>query len=229
VKDKHREVAKAALRSAGLAGLVLVPKEGTPELLGNPVLRAPAPLAPEVPLYGRPDAFAQANAEGTAGLVGEAVALLGARPTDRALELYCGNGNFTFALAKRCAQVVAVESGRVSLELARRSAREAHLSNVRFIEGDSRKMTEGLIAEGQRFDVLLADPPRAGARGIGGWARKLGVRTVVYVACDPASLSRDAAELSASGYGPRTLRVVDMFPQTRHVEAVMSFTRAEGA
>lgn len=225
VKDKHREAGRAALRSAELAGLVLAPKEGSAELLGQPVLKGDAPLAPGVPLYTRPDAFAQANAEANEGLVAAAVELLAPREADRALELYCGNGNFTFALARRVAAVVAVESARTSLELARRSAREAHVSNARFVEGDSKKVAEGLAAEGQRFDVLLADPPRAGAKGIGGWASRLGARSVVYVACDPASLARDAAELKACGFTPRRLQVVDMFPQTRHVEAVMSFTR----
>jgi 23S rRNA (uracil1939-C5)-methyltransferase len=221
VRERHRR----PLPIPSIQGVVLVPKEGPPELVGKPVLRTPAPLAPGRWLYARPDAFAQANAEGNAELVAAAMELLAPERQDRALELYCGNGNFTFALAARVATVVAVESARVSLELARRSAREAGLSSIRFVEGDSRKVCEGLSAEGTKFDVLLLDPPRAGAKGVGAWAAALGVRRVCYVACDPASLARDAAELRASGFRPERLTTVDMFPQTRHVEAVMSFRR----
>jgi len=229
VKEKHREAARKALSAVGLAGVVLVPKQGAVELVGQPVLRAPAPLAPQVPLYARPDAFAQANAEANAALVEAALQLLAPGGQERALELYCGNGNFTFGLGARVASVVAVESARVSLDLARRSAREANVTNVRFVEGDAQKVSEGLAAERQRFDVLLVDPPRAGAKGLGTWAKRLGVRRVVYVACDPASLARDARDLLTAGFTPGVLQGVDMFPETRHVEAVMSFNRAEGA
>ncbi|RKG99122.1 class I SAM-dependent RNA methyltransferase, partial [Corallococcus sp. CA047B] len=99
------------------------------------------------------------------------------------------------------------------------------VGNVRFIQGDARKVCDGLVAEARSFDVCLADPPRAGAPGLAKWMRALNVRRVVYVACDPASLARDAAGLVEAGYKPVALQVVDMFPQTHHVEAVMSFER----
>jgi len=229
LKQKHRDVAQYVVGLAGLSGLVLLPKEGAAQLWEEPVLRTPAPLAPHVFLHARPDAFAQANAAANTALVESSMKLLAPLPADRALELYCGNGNLTFALAARVAQTVAVESARVSLELARRSAREAKVANLRFIEGDTQKVVQGLLAERQRFDVLLVDPPRAGAKGVGAWARGLGVRQVAYVSCDPASLARDARELVASGFTPGTLQGVDMFPQTRHVEAVMSFHRRDAA
>jgi 23S rRNA (uracil1939-C5)-methyltransferase len=82
---------------------------------------------------------------------------------------------------------------------------------------------EGLIREGKRIDLALADPPRTGAPGLARWLKTLGVRRVVYVACDPGSLARDAAGLVEAGYKPLALQVVDMFPQTHHVESVMSF------
>lgn len=226
VRPKLRELSERAVRELDLSGAVLVPKEGSPVLVGKPTLRIPAPLRPELPLYLRPDAFSQANEEGNQALVAAAIDALQPTETDRALELYSGNGNFTFALTGTVKDVVAVESSTASVELARRSAQETRLPNVRFILGDARKVTEGLIAEGTKFDLLLADPPRTGAPGIAGWARKLDVRRVVYVACDPGALARDAAELKAAGFRPHTLQLVDMFPQTRHVEAVMAFSRA---
>jgi 23S rRNA (uracil1939-C5)-methyltransferase len=58
--------------------------------------------------------------------------------------------------------------------------------------------------------------------GIGSWARRFGAARVVYVGCDPATLARDAAELVEQGFRPGSLRILDLFPQTRHVEAVLS-------
>lgn len=223
VKPRHTEAVERALRGANLEGAVLVPQEGSPTLVGRPVLRTPAPLAEGAPLFLRPDAFTQANEAANEGLVRAAIEQLEPRASDHALELYSGNGNFTFALAARAASVLAVESGAVSVELARRSVAEGKVSNVRFVLGDARKVAEGLVTEGKKFDLLLVDPPRAGAPGVARWAKKLGARRVVYVACDPASLARDGAELRDAGYTPRKLQLVDMFPQTRHVEAVMSF------
>ncbi len=229
VKPKLAEWALATCRDLSWAGVVLVPKEGAPQLIGRPVLRALSPLTPEVPLYLRPDAFAQANAALNVALVAAAAQELGATESDRVLELYAGNGNFTFALAGTAGSVLAVESSPVSVALAQRGAHEAGVANCRFVQGDVPKVVRGLISEQQRFDLLLADPPRTGASGIGRWARELGVRRVVYVACDPAALARDAAELKSSGLFPKRLRVLDMFPQTRHVEAVLTAERSSGA
>jgi 23S rRNA (uracil1939-C5)-methyltransferase len=225
VAKRHVEACEEAVRSLRLEGAVLVPKEGSPRAVGKPVLRSLSPLRPEVPVYLRPDAFAQAHAEANVGLVTAALYELAPREEDTALELYSGNGNFTFPLAAGVASVLGVESASASVELAQRSAREGGVGNVRFVQGDARKVTEGLIAEGKRFELLLADPPRTGAPGLGKQARALGVKRVVYVACDPGALARDAAGLVEAGYQPLALQVVDMFPQTHHVESVMSFER----
>lgn len=225
VTARHLEAAEGAVRALRLEGAVLVPKEGSARLIGKPALRSLSPLRPEVPLYLRPDAFAQAHAEANVGLVTSAVYELAARETDSVLELYSGNGNFTFPLAVTAASVLGVESSPVGVELAQRSAREGGVGNVRFVQGDARKVCDGLVAEGRSFDLCLVDPPRTGAPGLAKWMRALNVRRVVYVACDPASLARDAAGLVEAGYKPVALQVVDMFPQTHHVEAVMSFER----
>ncbi|ATB39615.1 SAM-dependent methyltransferase [Cystobacter fuscus] len=226
VAPRYVEACEAAVRALRLEGAVLVPKEGSPRIIGKPVLRSLSPLVPEVPLFLRPDAFSQAHGEANVGLVTAAVHELAPRETDSVLELYSGNGNFTFPLAASAASVLGVESSSVSVDLAQRSAREGGVANVRFVQGDSRKVCEGLIREGKRFDLALVDPPRTGAPGLAKWLTALGVKRVVYVACDPGALARDAAALAQAGYAPRALQVVDMFPQTHHVESVMSFERA---
>ncbi len=225
VTARHIEATEAAVRALRLEGAVLVPREGSPRLIGKPALRSLSPLRPEVPMFLRPDAFAQAHAEANVGLVTAALYELAPRETDSVLELYSGNGNFTFPVAATARSVLGVESSPVGVELAQRSAREGGVANVRFIQGDARKVCDGLVNEGQRFELCLADPPRTGAQGLARQVAALGVKRVVYVACDPASLARDAAGLVEAGYKPLALQVVDMFPQTHHVEAVMSFER----
>lgn len=222
IKPRAREVALSLVR-AGLCGVVLVPEHGASEDVGRPTLRSPAPLREEVALFLRPEAFSQIHAEGTIRLVERALALLAPRQGDTALELYAGNGTFTFALAARVASVLAVESSAVSVRLAVRASTEAHAANVRFVQGDAEKVSRGLVKEGRRFDLLLVDPPRTGAPGLATLARDLGVRRLVHVACDAGALARDAAALVGTGFRLRALQLVDMFPGTHHSETIAAF------
>jgi 23S rRNA (uracil1939-C5)-methyltransferase len=224
IKSNARAVA-LALRRAGLRGIVLVPEHGPTVDIGRPTLRGIAPLRPDIPLFIRPDAFTQGNAEATPLVVECALRLLAPRPTDAALELYAGNGTFSFALSARTASVVGVESSAISTRLAGAAAAAGAVTNLRFVQGDADRVTRGLADEGRRFDVLLADPPRTGAPELARAASALGVRRVVYVACDAGALGRDAGALRQAGYQPRSLQLVDMFPGTHHLEAVMSFER----
>lgn len=220
LRPRHRELAQAAVRDALVDGVILQPADGKggAELFGQPVLE-------EDGVLHRPDGFAQANAEVNRALVHQAVELLHLEGSERVLELYSGNGNFTFRVAAAAAQVVAVESFALSVSLAQKAARARGVANVRFVQGDCEKIATGLAGEGERFDRLLVDPPRSGAPGLGAWASRLLVSRVVYVACDPASLARDAKELAAHGFRPLALQLFDLFPQTHHVEAMMAFAR----
>ncbi len=220
LRERHRNVIQSILRSGLIDGGVLVPGEGKGqvELIGSPVLE-------EEGVLHRPDGFAQANAQVNRRLVQQAVDCLDVHSSDSVLELYAGNGNFTFRLAPLAAQIVAVESSGLSVSLAQQAALARRVSNVRFMQGDSEKAAMGMVREAKRFDRLLVDPPRSGAPGIAQWASGLLVERVVYVACDPSSLARDAKGLVAAGYAPLALQVFDLFPQTHHVEAVMTFSR----
>jgi 23S rRNA (uracil1939-C5)-methyltransferase len=219
-RAKHREGLELLVRNGKIDGAALVPGagKGGVETFGRPALEEDGVLY-------RPDGFAQANAEVNRELVRQALELLDPGPSDKVLELYSGNGNFTFRLVARSAQVLAVESSAISVQLAQEASRKASVTNVRFIQGDCEKIAEGLVGEGARFDRLLVDPPRSGAPGVGRWASKLLVSRVVYVACDPASLARDTKELLREGYSPIALQLFDLFPQTRHIETVMAFGR----
>ena len=223
VRPKHREAADRVIRAGLAVGVVLTPKEGSAELLGRPVLKGFAPLRPDVPLYFRPDAFSQAHEQGASGLAEAALGLLKVQKDEDVLELYSGNGFFSAALASQGKSVVAVEGASVSCGLAQRSAAEGKLGNLRIIQGDVGKVCEGLVREGRRFEVMLADPPRTGAPGIAEWAAGLRVKRVLFVACEVEGLVAGARELVARGFKPSQLQLLEMFPQTRHIEVLLTF------
>jgi len=211
--------AQALLAAGTVDAVVLVPEAGAPTVLGDAAL-------PDDGVLVRPDGFAQANAAVNARLVAAAVDWAGCSASDTVLELFSGNGNFTFPLARQARHVTAVESAPIGVALAQAVARRDAVTNVRFVQGDAARVVQGLAGEAQRFDVLLVDPPRAGAPGLADWASKLLVRRVIYVSCDPGSLARDAKALAALGYEPTRVQVFDQFPQTHHVEALMAFERS---
>ena len=189
------------------------------------MLEAPAPLQAEVRLRLRADGFVQAHAEGTSQLVARALELLGPSSGDRALELYAGSGTFTFALAARVAAVVAVESSAVAVSLGAAAGRAARVTNVRWVQGDAARVADGLVREAARFNLILADPPRTGAPALARLASALGVQRLVYVGCDAGSLARDAGRLVQAGFRFEALQLVDLFPNTHHVEALLLFSR----
>lgn len=220
--------AEALLRDLpGLQGAILSADGAGTSLVGDPVLRFQR--MPGDPTAGlarsRPDVFQQANRSANALLVATALELL--HPQDEeVLELFCGAGNFTAALAACAGSVWAVEVQGPALELAR-----ADLSGrkVRFFAGDALSLTRAFSREkgegARRFGAALLDPPREGAKGIGPALRQLDVPRVVYVSCDPATLARDLRACLEAGYRLSAVQPVDMFPQTHHVEGVALLER----
>ncbi len=168
----------------------------------------------------RPDVFAQASREGNRRLVDEALGALSPRPGERLLELYCGSGNFTFSLARAAGSVVAVEEEGVALELARRATPAELESRVEWVAS----RVESFRPVGS-FDAVLLDPPRAGARGAVRLLGGLGARRIAYVSCDPATLARDVGELVRLGHRVASAAVLDLYPQTYHLEAVVGLER----
>jgi 23S rRNA (uracil1939-C5)-methyltransferase len=224
VRPRSREVAQGLVRSGAAQGVTLLEPGGRAEEVGRPVLQAPAPGRPELLLRLRADGFAQAHVSGVEVLVHRALELLGPTEADRALELYAGNGTFTFALAGRAASVVAVESSGLSLALGAGAGRAGQLENIRWVQGDAMRVCAGLQKEGARFDVLLVDPPRTGAPKLSQYVQPFGVRSLVYVGCDAGSTARDAGRLVAAGLRLRAVQLVDLFPNTHHVEALLAFS-----
>ena len=140
------------------------------------------------------------------------------------LDAYCGVGLFALALAESVKEVIGIESSPAACEDLAYNAGE--LQNLTIHEGAVEEVLPALLAQGQRADLVVMDPPRAGAgpEVIEGLAA-LGPRRIVYVSCDPATPGRDSVYLVAAGYRLVEAQPVDMFPQTYHVETVALWER----
>ena len=165
------------------------------------------------------ESFFQVNTIGAAALVEIVTAYADPRPGDILLDAYCGAGLFALALAELAGEVIGVESSPSACEDFEFNAGDQ--TNISLHEGAVEQVLPALRSEGQRADIVVLDPPRAGAGPeVIRELAALGPRRMVYVSCDPATLARDAVHLAAAGYRLVEAQPVDLFPQTFHVETV---------
>jgi len=174
-----------------------------------------------------PGDFLQVNAEINRQMVARALDWLAPTADERVLDLFCGLGNFTLPLAQRAAEVVAVEGSAAMVERTRDNARRNGLDNIGVFKSDLsldiRDTPWYRQAGHEKFDLILLDPPRAGAEECVRRLCSYGARAVLYIACNPASLVRDAQPLIEAGYRLSRFAVMDMFPHTAHVESMALF------
>lgn len=142
-------------------------------------------------------------------------------PHDNVLELYAGSGNFTFEIAKVAKFVIASDCDAKAIECARKLAEENGVENIKFYIKPAAKAVKFVDGE---CDVVILDPPRKGCVDAVDDILKLRPKAILYVSCDPATLSRDLASFIAKGYRHQKSLPVDMFPQTHHVESVNLLT-----
>ncbi|MDQ7006785.1 MAG: TRAM domain-containing protein [Acidobacteriota bacterium] len=139
------------------------------------------------------------------------------------LDLYCGAGLIALHGAGPASRVVGVELDPAGARAARRAARDQGFADADFLTGDAEAAAAGLADAGKRFEALAVNPPRAGiGKSIPALARRLGVRRVVMVSCHPATAARDLARFADFGYRAVAVAAVDMFPQTPHLEVVVT-------
>ncbi|BDM65411.1 23S rRNA (uracil(1939)-C(5))-methyltransferase RlmD [Shewanella sp. NFH-SH190041] len=170
----------------------------------------------------KPGNFIQVNGDINARMVQQAIDWLAPVAGERVLDLFCGVGNFSLPLAASGAQVIGVEGVPEMVSQASTNASAAGLDNLAFFHGD---LSSDLSAEPWlgRVDKLLLDPARAGAFESLQWLKRMKPRKVVYVSCNPSSLSRDCKQLLAQGYRMSRVSLIDMFPQTHHIETMALF------
>lgn len=174
----------------------------------------------------QPSDFTQVNSEINRSLVAKAIEYLAPLPNERVLDLFCGLGNFALALARQARHVTGVEGDEGLVRRARLNAERNGIANATFHTADLNGDFAGAPWARETYDKVLLDPPRSGAQEIVQRLARFGAARVVYVSCNPATLARDAAEITQrQGYRLVSAGVLDMFPHTAHVESIAVFER----
>ena len=230
----HERELVEALRTAApeLAGVVLsVNKEQTNVVLGKELRTLWGRDFLEDTLCGLTfrisvPSFYQVNRDQCEVLYGKAVELAGLTGTETVVDLYCGIGTISLAMARYAGRVIGAEIVPSAVSDAKDNAARNGVTNAEFFCGDAADTAARLAEEGLRPDVICVDPPRKGlAPEVVASIARMAPERVVYVSCDPATLARDLARFAELGYAAQTAVAVDMFPRTAHVETVVLLSK----
>ena len=182
-----------------------------------------------VPVRLGPLSFYQVNTLAAERLYGVAAQYAQLTPDDTLLDLYCGMGTIGLSMAEQCRELIGVEIVPEAIESAKANAArmgEAVAAKSRFFCADAGQAATQLAAEGLHPDIVMLDPPRKGCdEATLSAVVRMAPRRVVYVSCNPATAARDAAWLEQNGYHAEKVQPVDLFPRTKHVEAVLLLTK----
>ncbi len=166
-------------------------------------------------------AFFQVNYSGARELANIVKEYVGSG--EKLLDLYCGVGFFSLQLSKMFEKVVGLESSPSSVQIARKNAKINGISNSQFMLLKVQDWKQKA-----HFDVVIVDPPRSGLeRGVVEKIHALAPRKIIYVSCDITTFARDIKEFMKNGYVVEKVKLVDMFPQTHHVESVALIKKGE--
>ena len=182
-----------------------------------------------VPVRLGPLSFYQVNTLAAERLYGVAAQYAQLTPDDTLLDLYCGMGTIGLSMADQCRELIGVEIVPEAIESAKANAArmgKAVAAKSRFFCADAGQAATQLAAEGLHPDIVMLDPPRKGCdEATLSAVVRMAPRRVVYVSCNPATAARDAAWLEKNGYHAEKVQPVDLFPRTKHVEAVLLLTK----
>lgn len=217
-----------------------VPRDGIKPIAAEPFLRALAKemrvvatereaqavserrwVTSEVFIEVPADAFSQINVAVNRELVAALISGARARALTSFCDLYAGVGNFALPLARLGLSGVMVERNASAVRAAERAAAAQGLTRLKTRSADAGRALTDLVREGQRFDLVVLDPPREGAPEVVGGVAALSPRAVAFVACDPVALSRDLKPLLAAGLKIQSVQAFDMFPRTHHFETLV--------
>jgi 23S rRNA (uracil1939-C5)-methyltransferase len=213
--DRVSELARALEGSRGVAGGQVI-LGGEEHRFGAAEINLRS--REERPLLGTGATFAQVNVEQDR-ILRRRLELWAAVDGARVLELYAGVGNLTTGLCQNAAEVVAVEASPASVDLLRRNL------GIRVLRRDASRALRELASAGERFDVVVMDPPREGSKTVADLVAEVHPERVVYVSCDPMTLARDLRRMARRGLAPRAAQGLDMMPQTFHIEGLTLLER----
>ncbi len=199
----------------------IVPIEGEPEVI-------PTYSLPEQGINFRfkPAMFTQVNYEINRKMVSRVMQEMDFNEQDRVLDLFCGLGNFTLPIATKAGHVVGIEGDQPLVNHAKENALLNNLNNVEFFVADLSQDISDQAWARQKYNKVMLDPSRAGASDVLHHLKKWEPELVMYVSCNPSTLARDAGILvNELGYTLVKAGVMDMFPQTGHVESIALFKK----
>ena len=173
-----------------------------------------------------PRSFYQVNHHQAQRLYEAAISQAQITREDLVLDLYCGVGTITLAMASAAGKVIGVEVVEQAVEDARSNAKRNGIENAEFFCGDAGAAALELERQGVIPDVVVVDPPRKGLNADTIEAlHRMQPRRIVYVSCDPATLARDVALLKEKGYSLKNAIAADLFPRCAHVESVVTLSK----
>lgn len=172
--------------------------------------------------------FFQINPTQTEILYKTAVDFADLSGNERVIDAYCGVGTIGIIASPKAKEVLSVEQNEDAVENAIENVKLNKIGNVNVICGDAGKFMEELASCGESADVVFTDPPRAGcSKQFLKSLITLSPKKIVYVSCNPETLSRDLYFLTKNGYKAEKIQPVDMFPYTKHVECVVKLCKEE--
>jgi 23S rRNA (uracil1939-C5)-methyltransferase len=173
-----------------------------------------------------PNSFYQVNpiqAETLYNLANEYALLTG---NEIILDAYCGTGTIGLTMAKNAKKIIGVELNPEATNDAKENARLNNIENATFYNEDAGEFIAKLANKKEKIDIVITDPPRAGcSREFLKSLIALSPKRVVYISCNPDTLSRDIGVLTRAGYNVKKIQPVDMFPYTNHIECVVRLDR----
>lgn len=218
---------KSIYQGLGLRGFSYVSpgSHGREYILGEPFTTYPVVVhGREILLASSLGGFVQANIDVNRALIDEVIEKASGSRT--LLDLYSGAGNFGIPLSMFAERVVAVEQDELLVEAGMYLARVNGSSRIRFVHADAATALRRFGCTGRRFDAVVLDPPRDGAREVVELLCSMHEGLIIYVSCNPSTLARDLGTLVQGGFSVKSVRLFDMFPQTFHIESLTVLERA---
>ncbi len=220
-RQPPKALQESILNQAGLRGIAFKSRKKT-TFLPKPVLLQQqfSTGSQRYTLSWDSRSFFQVNPEQNRQLVQLVMEHAGAVSGKTILDLFCGMGNFSVPLALAGAEVTGIELNKSAINAARTNAATAAIKNSSFITADVGRHLQQLVNKKVRFDIVVLDPPRQGLGRSTQLLPQLQPERILYISCDPATLSRDLQTLIRQGYRLKSVTPVDMFPQTHHIECL---------
>jgi 23S rRNA (uracil1939-C5)-methyltransferase len=141
------------------------------------------------------------------------------------LDLFCGSGNLSLPLADGKRMIDGIEFSKKAIEAAKYNVQKGNIPNANYYAGDTEKFLWRAAKQNDQYDLIIADPPRDGMFKSLVPLMKIKPKNIIYVSCDPTTLSRDLGSLCKRDYKVKRFVALDFFPNTYHIESFVILER----